>query len=106
MVSEQQGDGDRRVSAPAAKIRDFVSTLHVIAAGDGPEQRLKRAVEQAFARFVKEAQAPLGNPNAVQVSVIRLQDELTAAMIQPHSERFEIVRAWAHELTIEWLRDN
>jgi hypothetical protein len=87
-------------------VRDFIATLHVIAAGDAPEDRLRPAVREAFARFVKEARSPLGNQTAVRVCVVNLQDELMAMVAPPQSERFKIVRDCALVAAIKWLRDN
>ena len=86
-----------------AQTSDFIATLHLIASGDGPNERLKDVVREVLARFIEEVP---GNQTAVQVWVVRLQDELTAAMVQHQSARFKIVRDWAHEFAIEWLRDN
>jgi len=88
------------------QVRDFVATLHVIAASDGPEERLRLAVREVFARFVREAQTPLGARNTAHAAVVGLQDALTEATLQPGSERFEMLRSCAHDLAIEWLRDN
>ncbi len=83
---------------------DFLATLHVLAAGDAPTEQLQHAVWAVFTRFVQEAEAPLGNQSAVEVSVVELQDALTVAMLQAKSAGFEALRSRAHELTIEWLR--
>ena len=99
--------GDHRASAAAAKTRDFIATLHVIAAGDAPQDRLERAVREAFARFVKEVRrADLSKKNLAHSCVIALHDALTEAVTRPHSQRFEVVRSLAHELAVEWLREN
>jgi hypothetical protein len=86
------------------RTEDFVATLHVLAAGRAPVERLQHAVWVVFTRFVQEAEAPLGNQSAVEASVVELQDALTAAMLQANTARFEALRSCAHELAIEWLR--
>ena len=97
----------RPMGTNTSRTRDFIAALHLIAAGDAPEGRLKQAVGEVFARSVTEAlRGLLGNQNLLRVWVVSLQDELTAAMIEPHTKRFEIVRSWAHELATEWLRDH
>jgi len=88
------------------QVRDFIATLHVIAASDGLEERLRLAVREAFARFVREAQAPLWGRDATRTAVVGLQDALTEATLRPGSKRFEILRSCAHDLAIEWLREN
>jgi hypothetical protein len=87
-----------------SKAEDFISTLHVLAAGDAPVEQLHHAVWVVFTRFVQGAEAPLGNQSAVEASVAELQDALTAAMLRANTVRFEAVRSCAHELAIEWLR--
>jgi hypothetical protein len=86
------------------RTEDFIATLHVLAAGDAPAEQLQHAVWVVFTRFVQEAETPLGNQSAVEVSVVELQDALTAAMLRSDSARFEALRSCAHELAIEWLR--
>jgi len=106
-MGSDAGTGDRRAGAAAAKTRDFIATLHVLAAGEASKERIEQAVRETFARFVKEARAAdLASQNLAQAWVIVLHDTLIAALTLPHSERFEMVRSIAHELTIEWLRDN
>src|SRR5262249_19017582 len=105
-MSADPESGDRRASATAARTRDFVATLHVIAAGDAPQDRLEQTVREAFARFVKEArQADLSNKNLAQACMVALHDTLTEALTRPHSQQFEVVRGLAHELAIKWLRE-
>ena len=87
-----------------SKAEDFISTLHVLAAGDAPVEQLHHAVWVVFTRFVQGAEAPLGNQSAVEASVVELQDALTAAMLRENTVRFEALRRCAHELAIEWLR--
>ena len=88
------------------KIDDFMATLHVLAAGDAPVEQLQDAVWVVFTRYVQEAEAPLGNQNAVAAYVVQLQDSLTAAMLPTNTTRFEALRTCAHELAIEWLRSH
>jgi hypothetical protein len=88
------------------KTDDFMATLHVLAAGDAPIEQLQHAVWVVFTRYVQEAETPLANQNAVEVSVLELQDALTAAMLQMQTARFEALRSCAHDLTIEWLRSH
>src|SRR5215470_947175 len=105
-MSADPESGDRRASATAARICDFVAMLHVVAAGDALQDCLERTVREAFARFVKEArQADLSNKNLVQACVVALHDTLTEALTRPHSQQFEVVRGLAHELAVEWLRE-
>jgi hypothetical protein len=51
-----------------------MATLHVLAAGDAPIEQLQHAVWVVFTRYVQEAETPLGNQNAAEVSVLELQD--------------------------------
>jgi hypothetical protein len=104
-LGTNSGSGDQR--AAAGKARDFIATLHVLAAGDAPEDRLEQAVRAAFRRFVMEARLwDLSHKNLAQGWVVALNDTLTEALTRPHSHRFEMVRSFAHELAIEWLREN
>ena len=61
-----------------SKAEDFISTLHVLAAGDAPVEQLHHTVWVVFTRFVQGAEAPLGNQSAVEASVVELQDALLA----------------------------
>ena len=55
------------------KTDEFLATLHVLAAGKAPTEQLQQAVQAVFTRFVQEAETPLGNPSAVEASVVELQ---------------------------------
>jgi len=104
-LGTNSGGGNRLTAA--GKTRDFIATLHVIAAGDAPEDRPEQAVREAFKRFVMEARlGDLSHKNLAHAWVVALNDALTEALTRPNSPRFEVVRRVAHELAIEWLREN
>jgi len=108
MRADQGASGERRADAYYARARQFVAALHVIAAvDDAPQERLDRATNEAFARFVSEARAALfGDGAALRIWIACLRDELVATKVQSTTRRFTVLRDLALQLANQWLLDN
>jgi hypothetical protein len=88
------------------KTEEFITALHVIAAGDASEKRQNDAVCEVFARSLREVDGAVrGDSKKVRRWVIDLQRQLKAPPQLSRTGRFGLLRDHAQELVANWLRD-
>jgi hypothetical protein len=93
-----------------SKTEDFIGLLHVIAAGEGPEDHQKLAIQQVLARFVSDLQQLLvratESEKSIRNSVSELGDALAAETKRAYPGRLGVLVDHASELVRDWLRKN
>jgi hypothetical protein len=93
-----------------SKTEDFIGLLHVIAAGEGPEDHQKHAIKQVFARFVSDLQQLLvrdtESEKNIRNSVAELGDALAAETKRAYPGRLGVLVAHASEMVRDWVGKN
>jgi len=95
----------RAMSQPQA--RDFIGSLHLVAAGGDPEDRQRIAVEALLHRFIDDARSWLGkDTERIRRQVVSLEDALRSDSTRPREDRCAELKEYARQLVADWLRDN
>jgi hypothetical protein len=93
-----------------SKTSDLIGLLHVIGAGEGPEDHQKVAIQQLLARYVSDAQQILvrdpESNSKIRSWVADLSDALTVESERAHPGRLGVLVAYASEMTSDWVRKN
>lgn len=90
--------------------RDFIGSMHVLAASDHPEAALKAGVDEIFARYTGEiggaSAKQKGGRAQIRASVTELQSDLERETGLFRPGVLGMLIGHAHELTSRWLASN
>jgi hypothetical protein len=102
--------GKRQENTLMLATKDFIGSMHVLAASDHPEAALKAGVDKVFARYIIEICRifPKQKDGRAQIraSVTELQSDLERETGLFRPGVLGMLIGHAHELTSRWLASN